>query len=46
LTAEHDQGADDAPMCLNCLHRPARPGSLWCSRFCRLLDFGRRLRLF
>lgn len=47
MTEPDDQGTDDEPaLCLTCLCRPSRPGSLWCSRLCRLMDFGRRLRLF
>lgn len=48
MTAPHDDSGDQdhAPLCLTCLHRPARPGSLYCSRLCRWLDYAHRLGLF
>ena len=30
-------------VCLNCLIRPPRPGSVYCSRLCRWLDALRKL---
>lgn len=40
-------GDDDArpPACRTCLKRPARPGSAYCSAFCRLLAVLHRLRV-
>jgi hypothetical protein len=38
-----DETEDDGPVCLNCLVRPPRPGSVYCSRLCRFLG---RLRRF
>jgi len=29
-----DDDEDDAPRCLLCLARPARPGSVYCGRLC------------
>lgn len=32
-----DESEDDDPVCITCLVRPARPGSAFCGRLCRVL---------
>lgn len=36
---------DGGAACQTCLKRPARPGSAYCSAFCRLLAVLHRLRV-
>jgi hypothetical protein len=44
LTWDDDEDqADPAVVCLSCLVRPPRPGSVYCSRLCRVLHVLRRL---
>jgi hypothetical protein len=45
LTVWHEGDDDDEPdvVCLSCLVRPPRPGSVYCSRLCALLGRLRRL---
>jgi hypothetical protein len=45
LTWDDDEGQGDehAVVCLSCLVRPPRPGSVYCSRLCRVLHVLRRL---
>jgi hypothetical protein len=46
LTGDEGQADDDgAARCATCAHRPARPGSPYCSGFCRALAVLRRLRV-
>jgi hypothetical protein len=40
---DEDQADEPAVVCLSCLVRPPRPGSLYCSRLCRLLHALRAL---
>ena len=41
---DEDEGQAEV-LCLTCLHRPARPGSLYCSALCRVLNALRLVRL-
>jgi hypothetical protein len=38
-TGPPDEDESDDPVCITCLIRPPKPGSVYCSRLCRL--FGR-----
>jgi hypothetical protein len=46
VTVWQDGDDDDGPVCLNCLVRAPRPGSVYCSRLCRWLDALRKLGAF
>jgi hypothetical protein len=42
VTVWQEGDDDDGPVCLSCLVRAPRPGSLFCSRLCRVLHALRR----
>lgn len=40
---QEGDGGEPGIVCLTCLIRPPRPGSVYCSRLCRVLGALRRL---
>lgn len=43
MTVWQEGDDDDGPVCLSCLIREPRPGSVYCSKLCALLGRLRRL---